>query len=106
MLICRKVLVRTTEAVAAELGVCGFYLKLFENKLLCKFGPPSIRPIRARIYNINIPNKMFKIQRISLLIKNFIFFANRNTSKNTPLLYKTPKGAYCNRRRSFSIKSG
>ena len=53
MLMCREVPLRATEAVAAELGVCGFYLKLlFENKLVCQCHPPSVHPIRARAYNM------------------------------------------------------
>ena len=51
---CREIPLRATEAVAAELGVCGFYLKLlFENKLVCQCHPPSVHPIRARAYNMN-----------------------------------------------------
>ena len=69
----RKVPLHTTEAAAAELGARGFYLKLFENTLLYCASPSSVRPIRARAYNINTPKKIYKIQRIEPLIKICIF---------------------------------
>ena len=46
----REVPLRATEAVAAELGVCSFYSKLFENELLCQCRPPPVRSIRARVF--------------------------------------------------------
>ena len=58
---CREVPLRATEAVEAELGVCDFYLKLFENILLCQCRPPSVRPIRVRAYNIIIFKKMYLV---------------------------------------------
>ena len=64
---------RATEAVSAELGVCGFYLQLFENKLLSCARQPSVRPIRARAYSIDSPKNMYQIQLISPLIKTFLF---------------------------------
>ena len=36
---CREVALRTAKAVVAELGVCGFYSKLFENRLLSNVAP-------------------------------------------------------------------
>ena len=43
-----------------RLGVCGFYLKLFQNTLLCQCGSPSVRPIRAPAYYINTPRRCIK----------------------------------------------
>ena len=57
----REVLLRATKAAAAELGVCDFYLKLFENKPLRQCRPPSVRPIKARAYDISIPKKMYEM---------------------------------------------
>ena len=39
MLMCREVPLRATGAAAAELGVCGFYLKLFENNRCANVAP-------------------------------------------------------------------
>ena len=69
--------------------VCGFYLRLFGNKLLYCGSPLSVRSLRARAHSSTYPNKIYKINRISPVIKNFIFFANLNKHKTMPLLYKT-----------------
>ena len=58
MLVCREVPLRATEATAAELGLCGFYLKLLKNTLLYCASLLSVRPIRAHANSINTPKKM------------------------------------------------
>ena len=57
---CREVPLRNTKAVAAELGVGCFYLKLFETKLLCQCPSQSVGPIRARAYYINTARRSMK----------------------------------------------
>ena len=37
---CKEVPLRAIEAMAVELGVCGFYFKPFENKLMYQCRPP------------------------------------------------------------------
>ena len=51
---CKEVPLRATEAMAVELGVCGFYFKPFENKLLyqCRPPPPPV----------SLPNQIPHIQ--------------------------------------------
>ena len=60
----REVPLRATEAAAAELGVCGFYLKLFDDALLYCASPPSVHSIRARKYRMDTPKKVYKRQRV------------------------------------------
>ena len=59
---CREAPLRATEAAAAELDVCGFYLKLSENTLLYCASSSSVRLIRAHAHSINNPKKTYKIK--------------------------------------------
>ena len=59
MVICSEVPLRATQAVIAELFVCLFHLKLYENILMFQSRPPSVRPIGGGVgWAKNIPNNM------------------------------------------------
>ena len=64
---CNKLPLRTTKkAVVAKLGVCGFYSKLFENKLMCLLCRPPVSSSNRSPRIQHHPEKIYKIQRISI----------------------------------------
>ena len=64
--------------------------------------PPVNSPNQIPRMQHKYPKKIYKVQRIPPLIKNFIFFANRNTLKSMSLMFKavvnTGRGLLASRR--------